>query len=73
MRMEEKKLPKQALLLTRQGKRPVRRSRKKWMEGVRKEVERRGPKLSKMKRFQHGTEKMKRLSRPRIGDGQGVT
>lgn len=42
MRMEEERLPKQALKLKGRGKRPLGRPRKRWLDQVKEDVEKRG-------------------------------
>lgn len=50
MRMGEERLPRQALEWIPQGRRPVGRPRKRWMEGVEESVRRRGETLGDVKR-----------------------
>ena len=52
MRMEEGRCPKKYLDWRPQGKRPVGRPRKRWIEGVEKAVRRRGSTMEEMRNSQ---------------------
>ena len=45
MRMSDRRYPKKAILWTPQGKRPVGRPRKRWIEGIQRAMVRRGTTL----------------------------
>lgn len=48
MRMEEERLPRQTLTWIPQGRRPVGRPRKRWMEGAEEAIQRRGERLDEV-------------------------